>query len=290
MMIALTMGCSRHRQEAIILANDGDAIVDLDPNGAISKYEQATKLDPGNHRIFYKLARAYKKKEEWDKTASTLARATDLAPTFANYWFERGFALEQQARKKAISYEECKEPFKKCIEADPNKDECYDHLANAYLWTDDEQKALMNFTRAIEHRPDNIYYYWHLADLYINLNYLKEAEQVLKAAKQMAKPGDMRLFNVHQLLATIYRDHENYDAMVVELEAAKALDVKGEHPEILFNLGATYAKLRPPRKAEALQMLKGFVARACRSRKGEAYKNECEQAMSLQQALRGPGG
>ena len=203
MMIALTMGCSRHRQEAIILANDGDAIVDLDPNGAISKYEQATKLDPGNHRIFYKLARAYKKKEEWDKTASTLARATDLAPTFANYWFERGFALEQQARKKAISYEECKEPFKKCIEADPNKDECYDHLANAYLWTDDEQKALMNITRAIEHRPANNYYYWHLADLYINLNYLKEAEQVLKAAKQMAKPGDMRLFNVHQLLATI---------------------------------------------------------------------------------------
>ena len=96
----LGAGCSRNRQEAAKLANEGDKAVKVDVEGAINKFDQATKLDPTSHRIFYKLAMAYKKKEDWDKVASTLSRAAQIAPTFANYWFERGYALEQQAKKK----------------------------------------------------------------------------------------------------------------------------------------------------------------------------------------------
>lgn len=286
--IAFLFGCSRNRQEAVIKATEADNIVDLDPTGAIAKYEQAVKLDPTNHRIFYKLAKAYKKKEEWDKVASTLARATDLAPTYGNYWFERGYALEQQARKKAISYEEAKEPYKKCTEADPNRDECYAHLATAFLWTDDEQKALANYTKAIEHRPNELPYYTSLADLYIRLNYMKEAEQVLKEAKGMAAPGDKELFGVHVLLAQVYQDRKSMNEMVIELEAAKGVAGE-EHPEILFNLGSTYAKLDPPRKAEALQMLAGFSARACRSKDKSKYQDQCEQSMALEAKLKGAG-
>jgi len=270
-------------------ATEGDNIVELDPSGAIAKYEQATKLDPTNHRIFYKLAKAYKKKEEWDKVASTLARATDIAPGYANYWFERGWALEQQAKKKAISYEEAKEPYKKCIDADPNRDECYDRLANAYLWTDDEQKALQNYTKAIEHRPSDLNYYCGLADLYIRLSYMKEAEQVLKEAKGMADPGNKDLFGVHVLLAQVYQDRQQLKEMVTELEAAKAVG-GDDHPEILFNLGSTYAKLDPPRKAEALQMLAGFAARACKGKDKGKYQDQCEQGQALEARLKGLGG
>jgi hypothetical protein len=48
------------------------------------------------------------------------------------------------------------------VEADPNRDECYYHLAIAHLWTDKEQEALVNFTKAIEFRPDQISYYTRL--------------------------------------------------------------------------------------------------------------------------------
>ena len=280
-------GCSRHRQEAILLSNQGDNIVELDPNGAIQKYEQATQLDPANHYILYKLAKAYKKKEEWDKVASTLARATDLAPTYGNYWFERGWALTKQAEKGTITYEDCKEPYKKCIETDPNKDECYAQLGIAYLWTDDEQKALANYTKSIEHRGDNIDYYTRLADLYIRLSLETEAEKVLNAAKAIAEPRDKRLYNVHTLLAGIYRDRHQVERMVAEFEAAKA--VKGEDPGLLFNLGMAYSKLKPPKKAEALQMLKGFSARACKGKHAATYKVQCEQSAAAQQRLRGAG-
>ena len=283
---ALT-GCSRHKQEAVILANQGDQIVDLDHDGAIEKFEQAKTLDPSNHRILYKLAKAYKKKATWDKVASTLAQATELAPTFANYWFERGYALEKQAEKGTITYEDCIEPYKKCVEADPNKDECYAQLANVYLWMDDEQKALANYTKAIEHRPDNIGYYTRLADLYMRLSYDAEAEKTLNAAKQISNPKDKRLYHVHTLLAGIYRDRGEIQKMVGAFEAAK--NVKSDDPALLFNLGMAYAKLKPPKKAEALQRLKGFAARACKSRKAKKYKTECEQAQAMVVKLKGPG-
>src|SRR5262245_20046542 len=60
-------GCSSDHIEAINLANEGDQMVKVNVEGAISKYEQATQLDPSNHRITWKLANAYEKKEDWDK-------------------------------------------------------------------------------------------------------------------------------------------------------------------------------------------------------------------------------
>lgn len=285
------LGCSRHRQEAVILANQADKEVSINPEGAANKYDQATKLDPTNHRIFFKLAMAYKKREEWDKVASTLSRATQLAPKFANYWFERGWALEQQARKKTISYDEAKDPYIKCIENDPNFADCYSQLGTVYLWTDDEQKALENYTKAIEHNPAEIRYYPQLADLYIRLGYLQEAEQVLKEAKAMAKQGDKNLYNVHILLAQVMQERNDLTASIPELEAAKAV-APAEGPEavtILWNLGSAYAQLEPPRKQEAIQMLKGFSTRACKGSKAALYKTECETANSLLSKLGGQG-
>src|SRR5262245_62901272 len=63
----LELGCSRNRQEAVNLANQGDLEVKVNVEGAINKYDQASRMDPTNHRIFFKLAMAYKKKEDWPK-------------------------------------------------------------------------------------------------------------------------------------------------------------------------------------------------------------------------------
>jgi len=77
--------------------------------------------------------------------------------------------------------------------------------------------------------------------------------------------------------------------MVVELEAAKGL-ANPEGPqavEILYTLGSTYAVLNPPRKTEAIQMLKGFSSRACKGSKANTYKSQCETAQTLVTQLGG---
>ncbi len=280
-------GCSRNAIEAVNLSNDADKQRSVDPDGAISKYEQAVTLDPTNHRILWKLAMAYRKKEAWDKVASTLARATQLAPKFANYWYERGYALEEQAMKKTISWEEAKDPFKKCIEADPNYADCYHELANANLWTDNEQEALSNYTKAVEHKPDELRFYPPLGDLYLNLGYVDQAEKVLKEGLSFGKQGDKALFGMHVLLSQAYQQKNQMNDMVTELEAARRV-AGDEHPEILFNLGSTYAVLNPPRKTEAIQLLKGFSARACRGAGATTkYRDQCETSNSLVAKLGG---
>src|SRR5690606_18001092 len=90
-------GCSRDHIEAVNLANEGDRAVAVNVEGAIQKYEQARQLDPTNHLITWKLAKAYEKKEDWDKMAATLSVAANQAPSFANYWEKRGFALTKLA-------------------------------------------------------------------------------------------------------------------------------------------------------------------------------------------------
>jgi tetratricopeptide (TPR) repeat protein len=300
----LSTGCNRNKQEAIILANKGDISVDSNPGDAIQKYEEAVKLDE-NHQILYKLAKAYRKKEDWEKVQSTLQRATSKAPTFANYWFELGLAVEMQAKKPekgGAKWSDAVEPYTKCVEADPNDERCLAHLAEAYYFSDDEQKALQRLSEAVEKRPADgdmtkkcvddpavecsLNHYTSLAHRYILLDYLKEAEQVLNAAVEMADPKDKRLYNVYTLLAEVYGEQHDTDKMVKALE--KAREVREDEPGLLFNLGMAYAQVNPPKKAEALARLKGFTARAC-TKDAAKYRKECDQANTVVQKLSGPG-
>ena len=82
------------------------------------------------------------------------------------------------------------------------------------------------------------------------------------------------------MLAAVYQVRKNMDAMIQTLEQANKLG-GAEHPEILFNLGSSYAVLNPPKKTQALQMLKNFFARACKGGKSDKYKEQCEQTNAL---------
>ncbi len=278
--LAAAAGCSRSAIEAVNLANEGDQLRSSALDEAIAKYEQATLLDATNHRIFWKLAMAHRKKEDWAKVASTLARAAQIAPTFANYYYERGYAMEELAAKKQISWADAKEPLKKCSEVDPNYADCWHELGWVSLWSDDEQDALANYTKAIEHKADETRYYVRLGELYLTLGYLDQAQQVMKEGLGFVKEGDKFAYGLHVLLSQVLQQRGQLNDMVAELEAARKV-AGDDHPEILYNLGSAYAVLEPPRKTEAIQMLKGFSTRACRGASGQAkYKAECETAQA----------
>ena len=294
--VVLLSGCGREKIDAVNLANEATMLKKQGAfDAAIDKYEAAIQLDPGNHEIMYMLATTYRKKEEWEKVASTLARATQIAPTYANYWYERGYALVQVATKSSqqTAWEEAKEPLVKCIEADPNFSHCYFELALVDLFLDSEQEALENYTKAIQHAPDESSFYPPLADLYIRLDYFDQAKGVLQEGIKFAPdvsatdgtPNKAK-FNMYVLLAAVHQFQGNMNEMVNALETANKLGGK-ENPEILFNLGSTYAVMEPPRKSQALEMLKKFQAVACKGGKAEKYKDQCEQSMALLAKLQG---
>jgi len=287
-MLAALSGCSRDHIEAINLANEGDQSVKVNVEGAIQKYEQALQLDPTNHRILWKLAVAYEKKEDWDKLASTLSRAIQVAPDFANYYFKRGLALTKQAEAgNADAWEQAKDPLKKCVEKDPNIAECYHLLGDAYLWTDDEQTALSNYQKAIEHDASKAYFYPPLAEIYLNYKMYSEAEAILKEGTKVIAPGEQnnpKLYNMYILLGQVAQLKGDKAGQLAAME--KAEDYAGDsHPEFSFNLGSTYAVMDPPQKEKALRLLNQFTKRACRTGAAQKFKEQCETTSSLIQKL-----
>lgn len=288
-------GCSRSAIEAVNLANEGDKARDTNIDDAISKYEQASKLDPDNHRILWKLARAYKKKEAWDKVAATCAKAemadekVNKKKTFAEYYFLHGYALEQQAIKGGVGWAEAKAPLQTAFQIDPNMAQAYFELAEVMLHSDDEQGAIQNYTKAIEVKPDELQFYAPLADLYMRLNFNKEAEAALREGLTYAKEGDKHVFNVHTLLGAILEMKSDMAGAVSEYEAAKkSCGQCDDHKEAYFNLGAAYAAATPPRKNEAVQELQRFWKVTCKGAQAQRYEAQCGQAREISTRLGTP--
>jgi tetratricopeptide (TPR) repeat protein len=283
-----SMGCNRDHIEAINLANEGDRSVKVNVEGAIQKYEQAKQLDPTNHKILWKLSNAYEKKEDWDKMASTLSAAVQVAPDFANYWFKRGYALIMQAQNgNPDAWTQAQEPLKKCIEKDQNFAECYHFLGQSYLWTDNEQEALVNYTKAIEHNPTVAYFYPELAELYTVLRFYKEAEAIAKEGTRLIPPSEHNNNNLYGLYIMMFNAAQARDdkpGMVASMEQAEKVAGEG-HPEIAYNLGSTYAVMDPPQKEKAVRLLKSFNKRACAGAKAQKFKEQCEASQSLVQKL-----
>jgi len=294
---AAVAGCNRNKQEAILKANQAEGLKQGDKQAAIDLLDEATRLDQDNHHIWYKLATVYEAKPDWPKMVDALRgaiKADELNKedgTWATYQAKLGWALENIAltkkdpKPRLDAYEQAKEPYTKCIELDANYGECYHQLGNVYLWTDDEQKALEFYTKAIEHDPDNIRYYFPLAELYINLFMIDHAEKVVKEAKNRAKPGDKYLWGVHNLMAYIHQQKGDTNAVVTELEAAKAIsdpDQEGDRGIlILYNLGVAYSDLKEPKKQAAIDNLKGFEARFCKGPRKKEFEDECDIAVSI---------
>lgn len=282
------VGCSRSHIEAINLANEGDQSVKVNVEGAIQKYEQAVQLDPTSHRILWKLAAAYEKKEDWDKLASTLARAVQVAPDFANYWYKRGHALVMQAEAgNPDAYEQAKEPLTKCIEKDPNIAECYHLLGEANLWTNNEQAALENYQKAIQHDPTVSFFYGPPAELYLTLRQVNEAEQILKEGTRLVPPSEKnnpKIYGMYVLLANVAMMKGDKPAQLAALERAEQFAGEG-HPEFSFMLGSTYAKLDPPQKEKAVRLLNQFTKRVCRGAAAAKFKEQCEITSSMIQNL-----
>jgi tetratricopeptide (TPR) repeat protein len=282
--------CSRNNIEAVNLANEGDKEKATNIDGAVSKYEQATNLDPTNHKILGKLANAYQKKEQWDKVATTCAKAEKLAPKHANYFFQHGLALARQAVKGPTGWGDAKGPLEEAIKLDPNIADAHFELAEVHLHLDDEASALQSYTKAIQMKPDVLAFYGPLAELYIRLNYIDQAETVLTQGLGFAKEGDKGLFVIHSLLGDIAdRKHDTSKAVSEYESAKKACGQCNEAGQQIafFNLGAAYASLNPPKKSEAMAQLQSFQKMICKGAAAQRYADQCTQAQQLATKLGG---
>jgi len=295
-LAVIAAGCSRNNIEAVNLANEGDQAKGSNIDEAISKYEQATKLDADNARIWWKLTLAYEKKEDWQKMASAAVQAEEAAErsdkkkSHADYYFRQGYALEQLAESAKGSWADCKAPFQTAIQLDPNYSQAYGELAMADLYTDDEVGAMQNWTKAIQVRPDETQYYVDLATEYRALMMYDQEEQLLKEAVAFAPADDKHLFNLHALLGDVYETKGDFSRAVTEYETAKKScesNKCNDHKEAYFFLGGAYAELSPPKKNEAIQQLQSFWKITCKGALAVKYGDQCAESQEIVRRMGG---
>jgi len=257
----------------------------VDVVAAIESYEAARKLTPHDHALLYKLALAYEKREQWEPMVGMLARATQLAPDFANYHFRHGYALYRDEQ-----YGEARAPLQACLEADPSFAACEYYQGEVCLQLGDDQCALERFTAAIQLDPTRGEYYPPLAELYQVHKLYAEAEQVLLAARRFLPPVKKNRESLYAVSVQLYGVAQaRGDAEGMLAAAEQALEYGGDsHPEMGFVLGATYAMAKPPKKAKAKRLLESFLHHACRGRQAVRFREQCATAQGLLQVLGQP--
>ncbi len=287
-------GCDRSQIEAVNLSNEGDqAQKGGDLEGAIAKYEEGARLDADNHRIHYRLVKAYRKKENWEKVVEFATKAEkadeklNSKKTFAPYYFEHGYALSKLAGSGKGKWADAKQPLETAVQIDPNLSDAYFELAEVLLRVDDEKGALENYTKAVERQPSNTSLYPSLADLYLRLQMVDAAEQVLKEGLSFAKESDKHLFELRAFLGMVYARKGDNNASLREFEAAKkACGACEEHREAYFYLGSALAGVTA-RKNEAINELNRFQKLACSGSLAKKFGDQCSQARDLVSRLGG---
>ncbi len=293
------VGCNRNAVEAVNRFNEGNqAKKSGNLDEAASKYDQASKLDPSNHRIHWGLCTIAQARENWEKVAEhckNAARASEMdgmkkkAPSFANYYALWGYAERQLASKGQAQWGDAKEPLQTAIKIDPNLPGPYADLGEVSLHLDEEAAALQNFTKAIETKPTDLDAYVSLVELYSDLGYDKEAEAVLKEGLSFAgdsKSDDPRIqrhiFNLRSRAGSLKEMKGDTKGALADYEAAKKLcgqcNERGQQIAY-FNLGS--ALVKDGQKEQGIALLKSFNKVVC---KGSAKKNfdvECDQTMEI---------
>jgi tetratricopeptide (TPR) repeat protein len=283
------------RADAVRLANEADKLRAVNIDDAIAKYEEATKLEPDDDRLWWKLALAYEKKEDWRSVvrACRAAEAADErahgAKTRADTYARHGYALARIAASGAGAWSDAIAPLERATSLDPNLADAFGELGSARAHTDDDAGAIRAWMQAIAKAPDRMHWYVALADAYRRWMFFDHAERVLVAGLAFAKDGDKDLYDAHALLGDVHMTKGNATRAVADYEAAiKACASScADRRDAPYKLGVAYAALTPPRKAEAIQQLQRFNKSVCKGALARRYEDACVDAMETMRRMGG---
>jgi tetratricopeptide (TPR) repeat protein len=119
---------------------------------AISEFKQVLKLDPRNIHAYNNIGVAYFRLGDIDGAISSYTKAIDLGIADANMYFYRGlmYGKYKQEDVKAIN------DYSKAIELEPKYSRAYLNRALAYSSLKMPDKAIADYNKMVELRPDDL--------------------------------------------------------------------------------------------------------------------------------------
>jgi tetratricopeptide (TPR) repeat protein len=231
-------GCSRAKVESVEHMNKGvEFYTTKQFNQAIKELEKAIQLDDKNEQAYHNLAIVHIDLKNWQKAAQLLTRAAALNPKNANYQFLLGRSYQELGES-----EQARNAYENATSLDPNFYKPSYFLGMVYTDLDEPQKAMQAYTDACTKNGRFIPAYGALANLYIEYGFLDNAKQVLEEALKVVVPNSDEHAEVEKLLGTVYQEKEDPNSAITHLK--KAVDIKPDMLDAVFNLGFTYAEIK----------------------------------------------
>ena len=261
--LLMIFGCYQERNESIRLMNAGVKYsLEGRDESAISKFEQAGKVDPTNHRAYFNLGVVHQKKKRLAQAASAFEKAVAVKPERGEYLYQYAMSLQELGQcDKAIPV------LRKSSEVQPAHAETWLRLGECQLRLEKFDAAQDTLIRAINSKPLLAKSYLNLGRLYSDFRQFKHAIQtyrtgidVLSAARDSgykARGLDDVILALHQDLGTVYGRIKKIDKAVEVLSRARKL--RKDEPSTLFNLGMMLKDVEG-QEAEAQKVLKRFIS------------------------------
>ena len=164
---------------------------------AISLLDGMIKIDPGDEKLFVRMALCYQLLADFDLAIVAYKKALLIKPDYAEAYNNMGIALTEQGK-----LEEAIEAFNKAIIFQPNYADPYNNKANALKNQGKLEEAIQAYDKAMAIKPDNVDALNNTARLFYQTGQYEKAAKLFR--KNTSSKGQMWL-----LKCLYHLDHQS---------------------------------------------------------------------------------
>ena len=220
---------------------------------AINAYKRALEFDSDCAAVHHSLGFAYYKEGEFDLAQEALQKAIELNPQNANYHYVLGQLLEDWTELDG-AWEKAIQEFTRAIELDTSYIEAWYNRGSLYEKLGDLEKACEDFKQVVSRAPAFPAARHNLGVLHMKRQHWEDAERVFEEILEV----EPREPDAHYHLAEIYLNlYGDVDRATYCLQYAIERDP--EHLDARFELGLLYAKHRYTRPEFRQQAIDQFI-------------------------------
>lgn len=218
-------------ETGIIYSNIGDEYVKMcQYANARNYFRKAISVNPDDEHSLFELANCYEDENLIDKWVHFFSHFVHEYPYSKTGWFCLG-----EAYMVMLEYEKAIDCYQYALTIDDNYYYAYMQLASCHLAMGNHQDAIATLHDAVDHTDDKAFVYFHMAEIFKELNNLVTANIYYRKALQ----EDPCYAEVWHALALSYSMQQEYFAAI---DAAKqAVKIEPESPVFITTLALIYA-------------------------------------------------
>lgn len=217
---------------AMPYAKRAQAFNDLEKyDQAMADINKALAIDPGDENFYNTRGLTYYDMKKINLAIADFNRAIEIDPVDEAFYVNRGDSYHLQYRNDLAI-----DDYGRALEINPQYDRAYNQRGNLYRDQGDYDLAIIDYTRAIEINPQALYF----TNRGLAYQYLRQPEKAL-ADYSKAVEKDPLYTRGYYLQGDIYYDLASYDQAVVSY--TRAIELDNDNDVYYADRGEAYYKL-----------------------------------------------